>query len=252
MKKMKLTTLTLALWFGASALASTTSQVMNEQSAANKEARDSQGRVDNLDDETRRLLDEYASVLSRTENMRVYNQQLQRYINSQEEEKVSIRRQIEQVTETNHGIVPLMIRMLDSLEQFVALDVPFLNDERKDRLTDLRSMMDRADVSTSEKYRRILEAFQIENEYGRTIEVYRGPITVGGNEMTVDFLRIGRVALMYQTLDGRSQAYWNDTKKAWEPLSSSYSRPIRDGIRIARQQAAPDLIKIPVLGPERI
>lgn len=245
-------TLILAFALLGSAHGTTTDAPMNEQSGANQDARESQARVDQLDDEARRLLDEYASVVSRTENMRVYNQQLARYITSQEEEMVSIRRQIEEVTETNHGIVPLMLRMLDSLEQFVAMDVPFLEDERRERLVELRAMMDRADVSTSEKYRRILEAYQIENEYGRTIEVYRGALVDNGTEMTVDYLRIGRVALMYQALDGRSQAFWNETSQSWERLPSSYTRPIRDGIRIARQQAAPDLIKIPVQGPERL
>jgi hypothetical protein len=225
---------------------------MAEQSGANKDARDSQAKVDKLDDETKRLLEEYANVLSRTENMRIYNQQLEKYIVSQDEEMISIRNQIEQVSETNTGIVPLMLRMLESLDQFVKIDMPFLAQERADRLRDLKEMMNRADVSTSEKFRRILEGYQIENEYGRTIEVYRGSLTKDGTEMTVDYLRIGRVSLMYQSLDGRSQAFWNDSTKTWEELSSGYSRPIRDGIRIARQQAAPDMIRIPVQGPERL
>lgn len=251
MKKTKLLTLVLGLMLGAESLMAQ-SAPMNEQSKANQDARESQKRVDELDDETKRMLDEYASVLSRTENMRIYNQQLERYIVSQQEEMVSIRRQIEELTETNHGIVPLMLRMLASLEQFVAIDIPFLANERNDRVADLKAMMDRADVSTSEKYRRILEAYQIENEYGRTIEVYRGALKNGDQEMTVDYLRIGRIALMYQSLDGNKQAFWNDQTKSWEELPSSYSRAVRDGIRIARQQAAPDLIKIPVPGPVRL
>lgn len=233
-------------------MANTNAANMAEQSGANTDARESQARVDKLDDEAQNLLNEYAQVLSRTENMRIYNTQLERYIESQKQEMVSIKAQIEQLAETNHGITPLMLKMLSTLETFVTMDSPFLQKERSERITGLKEMMNRADVSTSEKYRRILEAYQIENEYGRTIEVYRDTFTANGRDMTVDFLRVGRVSLMYQTLDAKEQAYWDAAQMKWIELPGSFSRSIRDGIRIARQQAAPDLIKVPVLGPQRL
>lgn len=223
-----------------------------EQSGANKDARDSQKKVDNVSDETQRLLENYTSTLTKIENMKIYNAQLEKYIKSQQEEEKSIHAQIAQVAETNQGITPLMLKMLESLQQFVGLDTPFLATERNKRITELSGLIDRADITTSEKYRRILEAYQVENEYGRTIEVYRDILAKDGKEMTVDYLRIGRVSFLYQTLDGKEQAFWNNQTKQWVELPSSYAKEIANGIKIARQQSAPDLIKIPVLGPTRL
>ena len=94
-----------------------------------------------------------------------------------------------------------MLRMIAGLEEFVALDVPFLLQERSDRINNLKAMMDRADVAVSEKFRRVLEAYQVEVDYGRTIESYAGNAEFDGQNQQVNYLRIGRVALVYQSRD---------------------------------------------------
>jgi len=139
----------------------------------------------------------------------------------------------------------MMQRMLATLEQFVKLDLPFLPQERAARIGQLKDMMTRADVSISEKYRRIVEAYQIETEYGRTLEAYQGKI----GDKTVDFLRIGRVALMYQALDGKESGYWDATAGKWKP-DSRYDDAIKEGLKVARKQAAPDFVAVPVRAPK--
>ena len=134
-------------------------------------------------------------------------------------------------------------------EQFVSLDVPFLIDERKERITGLRTLMGRADVTTAEKFRQIMEAYQVENEYGRTIEAYRSTIDIEGRETTVDFLRYGRIALVYQSLDEQQQGAWSQADRKFVPLDSGYRSALRAGLRIARKQAAPDLIRLPLPAP---
>ena len=136
--------------------------------------------------------------------------------------------------------------MIDAVESFVELDVPFLLDERQKRVAGLREVMGRADVTNAEKFRQIMEAYQVENEYGRTIEAYRGTLERGDKEITVDFLRFGRIALVYQTLDESEAGVWNQETRTWEPLDSGYRSAIRQGLRIARKQAAPDLIRLPL------
>jgi hypothetical protein len=164
----------------------------------------------------------------------------------------SLNKQIGEVDVVQRQITPLMLRMIDTLAEFVRLDVPFLPEERAKRVAGLRDMMGRADVTLSEKYRRLMEAYQVENEYGRTIESYRGSLDAEGQQRTVDFLRIGRVALMYQTLDGQEVGFWDRQAGQWEELPGEYRSPIKQGLQIAKKQVAPDLIRIPVPAPEVI
>ncbi|MDP7537833.1 MAG: DUF3450 domain-containing protein, partial [Methylococcales bacterium] len=139
----------------------------------NQAAKQSQKKIDKVSEHTKVLLEEYRTVSHQIESLLVYNQHLRDLIKSQEQEMVSIKKQLKEIEITQREIVPLMLRMLDNLEKFVALDLPFLTDERTQRVAELKKIMIRADVTNAEKYRRILEAYQIENEYGNTIEAYR-------------------------------------------------------------------------------
>ncbi len=96
---------------------------------------------------------------------------------------------------------------------FVELDVPFLLEERTSRVQNLKNMMVRADITISEKYRLILEAYQIELDYGQTLEAYEGLLGTGADARTVEFVKLGRVSLMYQTLDGSETGYWDAEQK---------------------------------------
>jgi hypothetical protein len=207
-----------------------------------------QKQVDALSDDADSLAAEYRAALQKTRALKVYNAQLEHLLASQREEIATCTKQIDDATVVGRGLLPMMARMVDGLDEFVALDLPFLPDERQSRVAGLRAMMDRADVTIAEKYRRILEAFQIENEYGRTIEAYRGKLQQDGKTRTVDFLRIGRTVLLYQTLDGQESGAWDPQAHAWTTISG-YDVAIRQGIRMARKQVAPDLLRLPVPAP---
>jgi hypothetical protein len=153
---------------------------------------------------------------------------------------------MDQVSVIERQITPLMLRMVTGLEQFVALDVPFLLEERKDRVAKLRAMMERADVTSSEKFRRVLEAYQVEVEYGRTIEAYPALLTVAGQEREVDFLRIGRLELMYVTKDGKMAGIWEKETKQFKDLPDTNISQINKALRIARKQLAPDMLTLPI------
>jgi len=149
-------------------------------------------------------------------------------------------------------IVPLMTRMVDALDEFVQLDTPFLVKERGERIKRLREVLERSDVTAAEKFRIVMEAYQIENDYGRTIEAYKGQTDIGGNQLEVDFLRIGRVALLYQTVGGEHTGAWDATQKAFVELPpATFQKQVLDGLKIARKQVAPDLLVVPVAAPTR-
>jgi len=213
-------------------------------------AQKSQQQIDNLSDETTQMLAEYRETSRQTDSLRAYNDQLNKLVTSQKAELASIDLQLRNIETTQRDIVPLMLKMIDTMVQFVELDVPFLPEERQQRVQQLQTLMERADVTLSEKYRRILEAYQVETEYGRTIEAYQGELTLDGTTRTVDFLRIGRVSLYYMTLDGLEAGMWN--QQEWIKLDDSYRQSISQGLKIAKKQLPPDLLVLPVRTVEAV
>ena len=233
-----------------SAYAEALNQAIKTEMATTRSAVKSQKKIDGLSDQTRKMLEEYRAATRETETLNAYIKYLQDLINSQQEEKVSLTKQLEDIEITQREIVPLALKMLDGLDDFIKLDLPFLPEERKHRVEMLKDMFVRADVTNAEKYRRILEAYQIENDYGNTIEAYRSDLELNGTATEVDFLRLGRVAIYYQRLDGSESGFWNKTNKRWEALPLSYSNSIRNGLRIARKEAETDLLILPVPAAE--
>ena len=221
------------------------------QTEADAAAARSQARIDVLDDETSRNLQAFRIATQRLDSLEIYNEQLSKLIASQQGEIASITRQTDDIENIETGALPLMIQMIETLGELVAADAPFLVEEREGRVEDLRVLIDRADVTAGEKFRRIMEAYLVEVEFGRTIEAYRGELQQDGAVRTVDFLRIGRVGLYYQTLDGAETGRWNPGGGAWEALDDDARRPVQTGLRIARKQAPPELLTVPVNAPEQ-
>jgi hypothetical protein len=221
--------------------------VINEQVKTEEAARASQKKVEQLDNETSKMLSDYRQMTAEAASLKSYNAELATQVQSQQTELQTLTRQIGEIETTSHEVLPMMQKMLATLDQFVALDLPFLIDERTKRIAQLKDTIGRADVSISEKYRRIVEAYQIEMEYGRTIEAYQGKI----GDKTVDFLRAGRVSLMYQTLDGKETGYWDKDAKTWK-LDDSYKDAMRAGLKVAKKQAAPDFITVAIHAPKEI
>jgi hypothetical protein len=237
---------TIALGAGSEALAQGVEKAIDTQSEANVDGVASQKKIDTLSDQTDALLSEYRSTVKQIESLRVYNRQMDELIGAQNDELTSLQNQLDNVELVGRGVTPLMLNMIDGIDEFVGLDIPFLKDERTKRVQELRELMDRSDVSNAEKYRRIMEAYQIENEYGRTIEAYRGSLDHGDRQLTVDFLRVGRIALVYLTLDGAEAGAWDQADRKWIPLDSSYKSSIKEGLRVARKQSAPEMLRMPL------
>jgi len=222
--------------------------LVKEQVDADDAAIASQERVNALSDETRDMLLQYRQYLKEAKSLREYREQLSAQVEAQAAEIEFLKQQLVEIETTSREVLPLMEKMLDTLERFVSLDLPFQLEERRKRVASLREAMKRADVTLSEKYRRIIEAYQIETDYGRTLEAYQGDLGEGEDARTVRFLRLGRVALMYQTLDGEETGYWDATQKQWTQ-DDSYRSAVRQGFAVADKASAPDLLTAPVPAP---
>lgn len=214
-------------------------------------AQKSQKKIDMIASETGTLLEDYKTVMKRVDGLRIYNARLEKQIANQLKRLDQLGVDIANATVIARQVDPLIERMIDSLEQFVELDVPFNIEERRERVAFLRKNLGRSDVTVAEKFRQVLEAYKIENEYGRKIEAYKGQAEVEGSMRDVNFFRVGRIALMYQTTDTEFTGAWDQSSRSWVELDKGeYRSAVLKGLRIARKQASIDILKVPVPAPE--
>jgi len=220
--------------------------VIDEVDESNRIAQASQQTIDGISDATSRLFADYKAALKENAGLRAYNTQQQRVIDRQVEEINNIRTSIGQIDEIKRQITPLMLRMIDKLDQFVNADIPFEIEARLERVTNLRDYMDDPNISDPERFRLVLDAYRNEVSYGSSINQYRGTLQDG---RSVNFVRIGRVGFYYQTLDGNESAAWNSSTGSWEVLGGDFSSAIRQLRRMAANTVQYELLVLPVAAP---
>jgi hypothetical protein len=248
-KKIALTLLACApavLLMSAGLRAAAVKESLDVVSATNSSATASQRKIDGLAQETRNLLEEYRSLLDGSQYQAAYTRELEELEQAQQQQLAALREQISQARITRQRIAPLMRSMADSLEKFVVLDLPFHQEQRVAAVLELKQRLRRPELPVAAKFRMLLEAFQLEQDYGGTIESWRGPLQLGAQELSVEYLRIGRVALYYQSLDGSTSGYWGLEEQAWVPLDERFNRGIGQALRVAQNAAAPQLLSLPL------
>jgi outer membrane murein-binding lipoprotein Lpp len=223
--------------------------VLGVRSSTTIEGAKSQAKIDEVTEQTRDLLQQFKTVMKVVDGLRVYNQQQRRLIQNQEDELSELEQSIDNVTVIERQIGPLIEKMIVNLEKFVELDIPFLISERRERIEFLKDTLDRADVSVAEKFSQVLQAYQVENTYGTTIEAYTDVIELEGKSRQVDMLKWGRVSLVFQTPDAESTGVWNNETRQWVMLPDEFRTGVRDGLRIARKTQTADLVHLPVSAP---
>jgi len=223
----------------------TVDQVLNAENRRLNLAQQSQERVNSIVEGTRSLEDQYRAVNKEIDGLKVYNRLMEAQVSGQEATLQDISLSMAQVDVINRQIFPLMTRMIDGLEQSIKLDVPFLMDERSERVDNLRSIMERSDVSVAEKFRKVMEAYQIENDYGTSSEWYTQSLTLDEATRSYNILRIGRVGLFFQSDDAKITGRWDNDNREWV-IDNSARSDVRTGLRMAKQLIAPELIVVPV------
>jgi hypothetical protein len=237
---------TALLVLSGSVFAQSVDQVLQAELRRLNLAQQSQERINNIVEGTRSLEDQFRALNKEIDGLKVYNRLMVAQTEGQQAVLEDIALSMDQVDVINRQIFPLMERMIDGLEQSIALDVPFLMDERTDRINKLKHTMSRSDVSVAEKFRKVMEAFQIENDYGSTIEPYKQSLTLeDGTTRDYSMLRIGRIGLYFQSEDTNITGRWDNDVRAWV-LDNGARNEVRKGLRIANQLIAPELILVPI------
>ncbi len=237
---------------GVFAQSATVDQVLQADLRRLQLAQESQERINQVVERTRSLEDQYRAINKEIDGLKVYNRLMTAQTSGQKATLEDISLSVDQVDVINRQIFPLMERMIDGLEQSIALDIPFLMDERQKRLGDLKDIMERSDVSVAEKFRKVMEAYQIENDYGSSNEYYVQELEIDGRVREYNMLRIGRIGLYFQSDDTSITGWWNAKSGQFEALGNEHRNEVRKGIRIARQLIAPELVLLPVQAPETV
>lgn len=240
-----------ALFSGAASANQALDNVLAASQSKITSAKQSQQRVNKLQEESADLLQKFKRVNKDIEGLKVYNAQLEAQIRNQRQRIADLNDAIANVTVLQRQVPPLASRMLQSLEDFVKVDMPFQKEKRMDAIQNIKDNMSRADFTVAEKFRQVLELYSIESEYGRKVESYSGSLEIGGQEREVDFLAIGRIALVYQTKDAELTGAWDRSRSAWVELDAGeYKTAVTTAIKIADKRAALDVMSLPILAPE--
>ncbi|MBT8089442.1 MAG: DUF3450 domain-containing protein [Gammaproteobacteria bacterium] len=240
---------TTVILLSGSVFAQSVNQVLQADQRRLNLAQQSQERINKIVEGTRSLEDQYRAINKEIDGLKVYNRLMRAQVEGQSAVLEDIGLSMDQVDVINRQIFPLMERMIDGLDQSVKLDIPFLMDERNKRITDLKGIMERSDVSVAEKFRKVMEAYQIENDYGTTIENYTQSLTIDDATRSFNMLRIGRIGLYFQSDDTKITGRWDNEARSWV-VDDSARNEVRKGLRVARQLIAPELIIVPVPAAE--
>jgi glutamine amidotransferase PdxT len=243
--------LALALTIGATSMSyAQLDDVVKTGEAKVKDAQKSQARVDKIVDSSQARLVEYRSLLKQVDGLKVYNDQLNTQINSQLALIEKFESSTAQVALIERQMLPLIMKMVESLGEFVDIDLPFHEQERAERIIFLEENIEKSEVDISEKFRQVLEVYQIENEYGRKMDSYSQIITINGQEHDVNILRVGRIAMVAQTKDTKLSAVYDKATKTWVELDNgTYRNSIKNGIKMANKQASIGVMTLPIAAP---
>lgn len=231
--------------------ADTLSKAQKEGEKKVAEAQVSQKKIDKIVDTSQERLIKYRALLKQIEGLEAYNDQLTTQVDSQVKLLERFENSIAQVALIERQMSPLVQKMATSLNDFVEIDMPFHTQERQERMVFIQESLAAADINVAEKFRQVIEAYQIENEYGRKVNTYQDIVSLNGNQQEVDVLQVGRIALVCQTKDTQTSARWNHDAKTWEILDNgTYRNAIRNGIKMAKKQASIDILTLPISAPE--
>ncbi|WP_457572223.1 DUF3450 domain-containing protein [Desulfovulcanus sp.] len=210
-----------------------------------KDAQKVQKEVDAWAMEREKLLSEISELKNLKRWYMHQQKKYETYIQKQKQLLAELQRRRKEARRINISLEPYLDDTVKRLEEFIGSDLNFLPEERQKRLAFLKDSLDDYHLGLSEKLRRVLEVLQVEAEYGRGIEKSEAVLTLDNKPTEVRLLRIGRVALFYQTLDGKRCGYM-EAGGTWKDLPASFNSEISKALDMIDHRRAYDLIELPL------
>lgn len=219
----------------------------------NTELAESQVSINRLANSASSTFESFKQENDNLEALLVLNAEYRKLLSIQEENIATLDQSIADVEIVTREIPFLMEKMLTSIEQFVELDLPFQLESRRNRLRFARDAINNPSVSIAEKFRQVLVLYQNETAAGRTYENYTDTISLNGADLEVNVVRVGRVALLFQTTDRQVTGMWDRDNRAWTELDAGeYRTAVQTAIRVVAGLDAPKIIDLPIIAPELV
>lgn len=219
-------------------------QVARQSTQAGAQA---QAQIDSLADQADNAEREYLALQEQIESQQVFLEQQRVFLRSQENELAALQSQLERVGSIERDLTPMLLEMYVALEDFIAQDLPFRMDERMDRLARIEEALGDAGISPAERYRLLLNAYEIEASYGRSLEAYTEEVDVDGTPQQAQILQIGRVALVREVA-GNLEILTKDAQ-GWRPVPGGMANDFQRAVRIADEVTTPEVFPAPLPGP---
>ncbi|MDV7103793.1 DUF3450 domain-containing protein [Vibrio sp. TH_r3] len=211
-----------------------------------KNAQKNQIVIDERAEHSAQLQFEIDALKAEIKGLETYQTHLNNLLDNQNQEMSSIDRQLTDITETRQSIVPLMYEMLAGLGQLIQQGMPIQFDVRQARLNSLSELMVQANVSDAEKFRRILEAYQIELDYVQKLDSYVSNIEIEGVMREVEQLYLGHVSFIARSLDKQKYWLWVDQKQQWIALEEPVFSQLDDAFLLANKRVSPSILTLPL------
>mgnify|MGYP002621025067 CR=1 FL=1 len=223
-------------------------QALQVARQSTQEGAAAQQQIDEIADRAGDLERQYLALRQQIEDQRVFVEQQEVFLRSQQNELEALQFQLERVSTIERDLTPMLLNMYVALEEFIASDMPFQTDVRQARLANIQELLGDAGTSPAEKYRVILNAYEIESAYGRSLRTYLEEADIDGVPTDVTMLQFGRVAIV-RILPDSSMEIMTKSNPEWRPLSSSHATNVQRALRIAQEVTTPDVMVVPLPGP---
>lgn len=220
-----------------------TRQVVEKAIESQPKTRD---RVDPRSQEKDQLEARILNLQNRLRYLHYQQEQHASYFAAQQEKIRTLAAKRAKLETLQIELEPYLNTLVQRLRVFVEGDLPFLAEERQKRLVFLEESLADYNLKPSEKLRRVLEALQVETEYGRYPEVSDTFLELNGQSTKVRVLRLGRLAMYYLTHDGEKAGRYDREQGEWVALPRGSARELRAALEMVEKSRVMEIVDLPV------
>jgi hypothetical protein len=205
--------------------------------------KETQEKAKQWHNEKDRLKARYFQLKEEIEIANLEEKRMRGLVDRQDAYITRIQTKLIELEKIRQGLIPYLEELLARMDEQVAGDLPFLTEERRLRMENLKTYIYDPEISLGEKLRRVFEGLRVEIEYGRSVEVTKEEILYNNEQLLVKVLRLGRTALLMQTLDEEEIAIYSE---GWHTLPGKYKDEIKKAIAIAQKNRPIEFVNLPL------